>query len=691
MYALTAASVAKVSLIVPRGDLDSSMKRLAEFEWFHPEPVESPTPDATLDALNRRIYNLHLELEDIAKALGLKVEPGIIEILTKGYKAERTEFTVWTRENLVDKLETESRPIIEELKRIVSQLNENRKVFSDGQVLEATLQLVSHMEVDLTQLQKFRRLHSVFAVVSAKDLREIRRSLPEEIVVDSPVTKSEYALLIAAPKEGMERVERVLRGFEIKSFAIPEGLPQSPAKAYAEVRRKVAAASSIIQAMEVELQETQLRFLAKLLALREGAEAVYKALNQVRKTGDFKWFAVIQGFIPAASVSEFEKRNEDSLCLIEEVHPSGHGGPVAPSITSNRGYRKAFEKITFTQGPPAGGEIDPTSMISFFFPFFYGFMFADLGQGLVLFLLGLILRIRGTPSLKHWGTIIAAAGITGAVMGVLVGEFFGVEISHIPGLADVFERFLILHVSEMSEEVVVKLLITSILIGVFHQTLGFTLDVVKGFKLKENLELISAKIPTLAMYLAGFFFALSFIGSGYSFNRVLTSSNPTPLFSEALGVYLPSGAVASFSIPIILVSLLFLVFGKAVARVMGKYHEETLVMSIILGVVEFILRVVEFLANSVSYARLGILMLVHTALLLLVKLSLEQGIIGLPIAIMWNISVMLIEGLIVYIQDVRLHVYEWFTKFYQGTGRLFEKLMPQTLYVDIKWEKTSGA
>jgi len=39
--------------------------------------------------------------------------------------------------------------------------------------------------------------------------------------------------------------------------------------------------------------------------------------------------------------------------------------------------------------------------------------------------------------------------------------------------------------------------------------------------------------------------------------------------------------------------------------------------------------------------------------------------------------------LIVFIQDLRLHLYEWFTKFYEGSGNTFNKIAPSTNYVEI--------
>jgi V/A-type H+/Na+-transporting ATPase subunit I len=46
----------------------------------------------------------------------------------------------------------------------------------------------------------------------------------------------------------------------------------------------------------------------------------------------------------------------------------------------------------------------------------------------------------------------------------------------------------------------------------------------------------------------------------------------------------------------------------------------------------------------------------------------------------------MIEGLIVYIQTIRLHLYEWFPKWYVGEGVEFKKIVPKMLYSNLIWK-----
>ena len=75
-----------------------------------------------------------------------------------------------------------------------------------------------------------------------------------------------------------------------------------------------------------------------------------------------------------------------------------------------------------------------------------------------------------------------------------------------------------------------------------------------------------------------------------------------------------------------------------------------------------------------SYVRLGVLLITTYVLGSLVAGVLAFGILGGLLAAFLNILVIAMEGLIVYIQDMRLHLYEWLSKFYIGTGIPFRPI-----------------
>ena len=680
------APLNKVTLLLPRSELNDCLKSLFEFEWFHPEQPDSSLSDPYLSDLDGRAFKLFANLDDLVKKLGVPLEPNAVEVLRKGYRVERDVKSAKDWADLIRKLEVEAAPIIESLNSLLEDSARLRKKISDYEALKAALYTIQQFSIDLDSLSRFKRLYVVFSVAATKDAVEIRRSLPDELIIECPLTKNDSAILVVGTRFDADKIDKVLRSFEVKPFLIPQDLPQNPASAYDVVTKRLEEAEHKLSECETKLEETKVKLSAKLLSLREAAQVAYTTIFRLRKAGDLKRFAIIEGYIPRDKISDFKQRYSSYLLFFEEEKHSNQ-----PTLMVNKRPIKPFENITLTQGAPRSGEIDPTPIIAFIFPIFYGLMFGDFGQGLLLFILGLMLKLRGSPSLKHWGEIIMAAGASATVVGVLVGEGFGLELGSLPAVGGFFKNLQILHLVEhggFSTESVSTILTVAIMIGTIHIFIGLVLDVIKSLKEKSKIELFTLKVPSLLLYVFGVGFSLSFIASGYSFSEVLVSNSRVPIISDLVGSTVTASSLSTITLPVTLVAAAWIVIGKPLESILAKGHgeKESPLMGLIFGIVEFLLRLVEFLANTISYARLGILLLVHAALMFAVTMTLSLGPMGVPIWIIGNLGVMALEGLIVYIQDIRLHLYEWFTKFYEGTGRPFAKIAPPTTYVKIEWE-----
>jgi V/A-type H+-transporting ATPase subunit I len=101
--------------------------------------------------------------------------------------------------------------------------------------------------------------------------------------------------------------------------------------------------------------------------------------------------------------------------------------------------------------------------------------------------------------------------------------------------------------------------------------------------------------------------------------------------------------------------------------------------------------VTRLLSNSISYARILALLMAHWALLLVTYTV--AALIGGPtgfgliisgiIIIGGNMFVIAFEGLIVFIHALRLHFYEWFSKFYAGNGKEFHPFKQNFVYTKV--------
>ena len=82
-----------------------------------------------------------------------------------------------------------------------------------------------------------------------------------------------------------------------------------------------------------------------------------------------------------------------------------------------------------------------------------------------------------------------------------------------------------------------------------------------------------------------------------------------------------------------------------------------------------------FMTNTISYLRVGGFILSHAGMMLVVTLLTEMsGGAGILVAILGNIFVMCLEGMIVGIQILRLEFYEMFSRFYSSDGIAFVNL-----------------
>ncbi|HXG06748.1 MAG TPA: V-type ATPase 116kDa subunit family protein, partial [Nitrososphaera sp.] len=369
-----------------------------------------------------------------------------------------------------------------------------------------------------------------------------------------------------------------------------------------------------------------------------------------------------------------------------------------PSLLTNKKYVHNFQVITETQGLPRYGEVDPTPIIAFVWPVFYGLMFADLGHGILLFGLGMLFRFRGNGRLKVWGTLIAASGLAAAVGGLGTGEMFGFHLDHIAFFEPIVHAVPViglLSVSELTFEQVVKILEVSVAVGIVHLLLAFFLRLRGNLKQGNKLMVYTHDIPAIVQYLAVVSLILAAIGAQYDIIGMFLSDNyyetPVPWLTFLFGSWVSAGLIAKAMPPVIIACIAITILGglkeqkHAIAH--GKEPEGGGIVGIVVETV--MVRTIEMLANTISYSRLGIMLLVHTALLVTVNNSFEHGG-GLAILIGGNIGIMMIEGLIVYIQTIRLHLYEWFPKWYKSDGVQFKKLVPQMLYTNLVWNYDEG-
>jgi V/A-type H+/Na+-transporting ATPase subunit I len=693
------AKLLKATVILPRIETQEAVSKLAALESFHSLQNTSEYTHPFMDDLLLKAQKLYQDIDEVIRALGIPLETGVMSTMFSGAPKEKTDYSIQDIRGFIEELEHKSKAILEEPKSLISMQNSITKELEEYYNIASALKAASNLNLDFSSFKKLKRFFAEIFVVDSKDVQEIQRSLSDLTIYTTKLNEEKSSLVILGSKEDAERIIKVLRSFNVHPIQIPPNLPQNPSAAYAQSQQKIKELEAKSKDLSKKIESLKKSaVIPKILSLHESAKLAKDVLETTRKPAGTKNFALIQGYIPNKDEKKFKNLTKDYVTVLEEAKVPEKENEALPTLLSNKKYIKTFEVITQTQGFPGYGETDPTPIIAFVWPVFFGIMFGDLGHGLLLFGLGMLLRIRGNGSLRTWGTLIAASGVASAIAGLGTGEVFGFHIQEIAILQFVFVPIGnivgVLNVSELTFDQVIKILKVSVAIGIVHLSMAMFLRLSKDIKDGKKFFVLTHDIPTIVQFYAIVALILAAIGSGYDIIGMFgiggeIHNEPVPWLSYIFGDWVTVDLVAKAAPPVIIATVAVMIYGaKKEQEVAAKHgHDEGGgLMGIIIEVI--LVRIIEVLSNVISYTRLGIMLLVHAALLVTVNESYIGGG-GYAVLIGGNIGIMLIEGLIVYIQTIRLHLYEWFPKWYVGDGTEFKKLVPKMLYSNITWKDKS--
>lgn len=134
---------------------------------------------------------------------------------------------------------------------------------------------------------------------------------------------------------------------------------------------------------------------------------------------------LLVGFIPKAKNEEFKKQFESFENVSYVSKPYDADPSLSPPVKlKNNRFTKPFEMFVNMYSLPSYQDIDPTSLVAVTYTLLFGIMFGDLGQGLLLSLIGLLAYKWKKMAL---GRIMIRIGFSSAFFGLLYGSVFGYE------------------------------------------------------------------------------------------------------------------------------------------------------------------------------------------------------------------------------------------------------------------------
>lgn len=687
------------SIILPRSESPQAISRLAEFEWFHKIETENDTVTPEIDDLLLRAQKTYQAVDDVVKGLQIPLQVGIMEVLFKGTVIKKKQYELDEIETMVADLEKRAPTIIDGPAKLLEDAATTQRSIDEYSTIKETIDVVKKLNVDIGGFGFMKYFYTNLFVINSSEFAEISRTLEGITLYKYELeTKDKVAVIVIGLASESDKILKVFRGFNSNPFVIPQGLPQVPAQAYSLIESKLAELVKKLKSLQAELAKTKQAIRRDILSLHENAFLAKEVLETLRKPGGTKRFAVIQGYIPKNMESKFKEVTKQWMSITEDIKDPKllHS---RPALFENKRWVRTFEVITQSQGLPKRGETDPTPMISLMWPIFYGVMFADMGHGLLLMGLGLLFKMKGQGIMSKWGMLIAISGASAAVAGVGAGEMFGFHIDHLSPFEDILKGPLkpvswlvgVISVAELTFEQVITILKVSIFLGIIHLVWAFILRIKKLKKEGHTQMMFLEAIPNLTLYGGIVVIMMCAIGSSYDVMNMYSRSHNevVPWVTVFLGDWARVWIITRIAVVIVLGSMAVMMVGGILH---AKHHPEdggsaaNVIMEVLLG------KTVECLAHTISYARLGIMLLVHAALLLTVNNSFHSlggwsspG--GIAMIVGGNLGIMMIEGLIVYIQSLRLHLYEFFTKWYDGGAQPFRQVVPELLYNKIIWKR----
>jgi len=700
---LATADLKLGTVILPRSESPKAISRLTEFEWFHKIETENDLVTPEIDDLLLEAQKSYQSIDDVVKGLGIPAIVGIMEILFKGTVIKKKDFEIDEIEDMIKYLKETAPSIIDKPSELLEQAADTKSAIEEFTSLKETLEVIKKMKIDLSGFGLMKYFYTNLFVINSSDYEEINRSLEDITIYKYDLeNKEKSALLIIANANDSEKVLKVLRSFNSNAFTIPQGMPQIPSDAYSNAVSKIKELTEKQSSITKQIAQIKKSLRRDILSIHEKALVAKDVLESLRKPGGTRHFAVIQGFIPNRMEKKFQDSTKQWTSIVEEVTDPKLINEM-PTLFENKKFVRTFEVITKSQGIPKKGEPDPTPMIALMWPIFYGLMFADLGHGLLLMGLGLLFKVKGQGDLSRWGMLIAISGASAAIAGVGAGEAFGYHLEHMGPFEGLLEEggalysvswlVGILSVAELTFDQVINILKVSLFLGIVHLVWAMVLRMQRLVQTGQKLVLYMEAIPNLTLYGGIVVIMMCAIGSQYDvmnmYSRVHTEA--VPWVTLFLGDWAQVWIVTRIAVVIVISSMVLMMIGGILH---AKRHPQdggdpaSVVMEVFLG------KTVESLAHTISYARLGIMLLVHAALLLTVNnafssLGGSESGGAMAMIIGGNLGIMMIEGLIVYIQSLRLHLYEFFTKWYVGGSQPFAQLRQELIYNNFIWKKNN--
>lgn len=480
---------------------------------------------------------------------------------------------------------------------------------------------------------------------SYERLQHVYGDNPYILFIECSKTETDYWGVYFAPRDKKDEIDTVFASLYFERLHIPEAVGTVD-EIIKNLNENMAITEEQIKQFDLETQKellTNIEKICRVYAYAKHKNELYE-LNKYSAVHGKRFYYVL--WLPLSGVKFFNTAvNVDERIEIEISKPDADDKVKPPTKLKNSKLVRPFEYFVKMYGLPSYSDIDITAFVAVTYTVLFGIMFGDLGQGLVLALIGALMWKKKQMPL---GKILIPCGISSMCFGLVFGSVFGYEelldpLYHAVGLSGK-------PVSVM--ESINTVLIAAIAIGIGLVVTAILINIIASIKRRDFGEALFSNngLAGLLLYICAVLAAVGFMAG----KTIVKSSVLVPVIAVTAGLLFfkepLSEALNTKKLPVI-----------------RRSEIADFLMQNVFEMLEYIL---SYFSNTVSFLRVGAFVLVHAGMMMVV-FSLAGDSQNIFVIILGNILVIALEGLLVGIQALRLEFYEMFSRCFSGEGREF--------------------
>lgn len=646
-----------ISIIATRDQLDPILSKVQQMEKIQVKDLE-PNPDSEYDEaslyLETGSHQALIDQEDLTQTQGRLSAVNFAIKQLESYVPKESKIKQWRTEKPTYSFE--------ELKQHDQDFPEGSVISQTQVILDRMKEIEDRIEKRQGQIDRYSKWKNLsFTPKSVEAFQHIKalmgtvpniesnaniNAIKNSDLIDHEViylNDHEYGLVIYYQPSQSEALQSLLQTANFSPFEYPyRTLPHEKIATWEkEIGQLKAEAKDLVSQMK-DKQD----LLKGLKVQSDWVKSIYDLQLAKTKLGKTKHLVAIEGWIEAEEAPGFIQTltaqfDEDLLIQTDEIQAFQMDD--VPIKLKNNALVKPFELITRMYALPKYNELDPTPFLMPFYFVFFGMMVADLGYGLLTFLVSLAAYLlfkfeEETKTVLRFGMIL---GLAISIWGLLYGSFFGFTLPFQP--------------INPNEDVMLVLGL-SVFFGLIHIFTALGLNIYLKLKEKAYVDAYAGGLAWILLLVGFILLGVGILDPSYG---VLGQIGKWLAILNALGIVIASCIKA----------------GGLGGLGWGLYD--------LYGVTGYI-------GDLVSYTRLMALGLSGGSIALAFNMIIQflpgpaRFTVGILLFVLLHALSLFLSMLSAYVHGARLIFVEFFAKFYSGGGKPFEPLKLSNQHIRIK-------